>query len=106
MCSLSKAHTEKTLSHCSVRLSFSGMPGSCVVLMVHDLEHLGLQHFLFFGSMPQSPMPAIDELPASKSPGRRNAAGKQKVREHYRDVKVRTFEGPLSAAGLFDKLYP
>lgn len=110
---LNQAHAEKTPSHCSVRLAFSRMPGSCVVLMIHHLEDLALRHFFFFGSTPEffgstpeAAMPTIGTLPASKSPGRRNAAGQRKVREHYRDVKVKMFEGPLSAGELFDKLFP
>ena len=48
----------------------------------------------------------IDTFAVSKSPGRRNADGERKLRSNYRDVRVKEFEGPLSAVQLFDVMFP
>src|SRR5205085_3823329 len=46
---LKQTHDQKLPTHCSVRLSFSGLPGSCVVLMSHSIPELRLTQFRFFG---------------------------------------------------------
>jgi hypothetical protein len=103
---LKQAHADKTPTHCSVRLSFSQMAGACVVLMAHEIDTLHLRHFRFFGAGPSEPMPSLDGMRASKVPGRRNAAGERKIREHYRDLVMRRFLGPLSFDQLVDVLFP
>lgn len=103
---LKQAHEGKTPAHCSIRLSFSTLPGSCVVLMSHSLADLRLTKFRFFGGLPKEPMPNIEALPQSKSPGRRTAAGERKVRLNYRDVPVKKFLGPLSSTELLNVLFP
>lgn len=103
---LKQAHEDKVPTHCSVRVSFAKMRGSCVVLMSHALATLRLVEFRFFGSAPSAPMVCIENMRLSKSPGRRNAAGERKVRANYRDVPVKYFEGPLTAAELADVLFP
>lgn len=104
---LKQTHEEKIPAHCSVRLSFSGLPGSCVVLMSHSISDLRLKSFRFFGAAPTEPMSAIDALKPTKSPGRRTASGERKVRLNYRDVPVRKyFQGPLTASELLDVLFP
>jgi len=104
---LKQSHDEKTPTKCSVRLSFSAMPGACVVLMAHSVVDLRLSSFRFVGGAVSSdPMPLIDALSRSKAPGRRNAEGQRKIREHYRDVPIRMFRRALSAAELLDRLFP
>jgi hypothetical protein len=103
---LKQAHSAKTPSHCSIRLSFSTIPGACVVLMSYSMDELRLTQFRFFGGEPDKPMATIANLPHSKSPGRRNEMGERKVRVNYRDVPVSKFNGPLSPEQLFDVLFP
>lgn len=103
---LKQAHEDKIPPHCSVRLSFSSLPGSCVVLMSHTLADLRLTKFRFFGGAPSEPMPNIETMRQPKAPGRRNAAGERKVRENYREVPVRQFRGPISATALLEILFP
>lgn len=103
---LKQAHEDKVPAHCSVRLSFSNLPGSCVVLMSHTLADLRLTKFRFFGGAPNEPMSNIDAMRQPKSPGRRNAAGERKVRTNYREVPVKHFLGPLSTTELLDVLFP
>lgn len=103
---LKQAHDEKIPTHCSVRLSFSNLPGSCVVLMSHSLAMLRLTQFRFYGGGPGEPMSSIEALRPSKAAGRRSASGERKVRLNYRDVPVRDFQGPLSAVELVDVLFP
>jgi hypothetical protein len=103
---LKQTHDQKVPSHCSVRLSFSDLPGSCVVLMSHTIPQLRLTQFRFFGGPPGEPMKSITELRLSKLPGRRGASGERKTRANYRDVSVRSFTGPYSAAQLLDVLFP
>lgn len=103
---LKQAHEDKIPAHCSVRLSFSSLPGSCVVLMSHTLADLRLTKFRFFGGAPNEPMSNIDAMRQPRSPGRRNAAGERKVRTNYREVPVKQFLGPLSTTELLDVLFP
>ena len=103
---LKQAHDEKIPTHCSVRLSFADVPGSCVVLMSYTIMELHLTKFRFFGGAPGQPMERIDALRATKAPGRRNAAGERKTRTNYRDIPVRNFKGPYSAPELLDALFP
>ncbi|MES5814001.1 hypothetical protein [Pseudoxanthomonas sp. Soil82] len=103
---LKQAHSGKIPVHCSVRLSFSEMVGSCIVLMSHRSQDLSLESFRFFGAGPGEPMSDIGDLRVSRSPGRRSAEGERKVRANYRDVPVRRFVGPLSASDLLDQLFP
>lgn len=103
---LKQTHDQKVPTHCSVRLSFSTLPGSCVVLMSHTITELRLTEFRFFGGPPGEPMASITELRMSKLPGRRTISGERKTRTNYRDVPVRSFAGPYSAAQLLDVLFP
>lgn len=103
---LKQTHDRKVPRHCSVRLSFSALPGSCVVLMSHTVTELRLTQFRFFGGRPGEPMESIAGLRLSTLPGRRGAAGERKTRANYRDVPVGTFEGPYSAEQLLDVLFP
>ena len=103
---LKQAHDEKTPLHCSIRLSFAALPGSCVVLMSHSAASLQLRKFHFLGGAPADPMPSIEAGRVSRSPGRRGADGERKLRVNYRDVPIRAFEGPLSSPELFDLLFP
>jgi hypothetical protein len=103
---LKQAHANKVPVHCSVRLSFSGLAGSCVVLMAHTLADLRLSHFRFFGGGPSDPMATIEAMRPPKAPGRRNVDGERKIRANYRNVPVRQFQGPLTAEQLVDVLFP
>ncbi len=103
---LKQAHEDKVPPHCSVRLSFSSLPGSCVVLMSHTLAELRLTKFRFFGGAPNETMSNIEAMRQPKSPGRRNAAGERKVRTNYREIPIKQFQGPLSASELLDVLFP
>lgn len=104
---LKQAHNEKVPPSVSVRLQFSSLPGSCVVLMSHRLSDLALTGFRFYGAAdPKSPMPEIASFVTSKAPGRRTADGERKVRENYRNVLVSRFSGPLDIGGLLLTLFP
>lgn len=103
---LKQTHEEKLPRHCSVRASFAALPGSCVVLMSHTIPELRLKSFRFFGAAPGSPMPSIEAMRATVSPGRRNAAGQRKTRANYRNVPCSHFQGPLSASELLAILFP
>jgi hypothetical protein len=103
---LKQAHAGKVPPHCSVRLSFSELPGSCVVLMSHAAEDLRLSQFRFFGGLPLEPMSSLASMRSSKAPGRRNAQGERKVRANYKDIPTRQFKGPLSVEQLLNELFP
>jgi len=102
---LKQAHADKVPSHCSIRLSFSGLAGSCVVLMAYTLETLRLSCFKFFGGSPVEPTGAIDAMRPTRAPSR-NSAGERKVRGNYRDVPVNQFQGPFSVEQLVEVLFP
>jgi hypothetical protein len=89
-----------------VRLDFTRLPGSCVVVVVHSESTLDVEHFLFFGGTPDVPMPSVENDKRSIAPGRRDQSGNQKIREHYRDIARAKFRGPLSASELLGALFP
>lgn len=101
-----QTHAESTTAKWSLRVDFSKMPGACAVVVVFKAETLEIDHCLYFGGAPGEPMPSIEEGQATLSPGRRNAQGERKVREHYRDVPKRRFEGPFTTEELLERLFP
>lgn len=103
---LKQTHAEKTPPHVSVCLSCSSMPGSCVILVAHNLHDLSIAHFRFFGSTPDCPMPDISAGAKSVVPGRRNTEGERKQREGYRNVPLSRFCPRLNQSQLLDMLFP
>lgn len=103
---LKQAHDSKSPTHCSIRLSFSNLAGSCVVLMSYSAADLRLSRFRFFGGAPSESMAAIDGFRATKAPGRRKKSGERKIRQHYRDIPVSQFQGPMSIEELVKVLFP
>lgn len=89
----------------SVRLEFTLLRGSCVVVVVHSESELQAAHFLFFGGSASEPMPSVKSEKASVSPIKRGEGGKKKVRPHYRDIPRKKFRGPLNTGELFDALF-
>jgi hypothetical protein len=102
---LKQAHSGKVPTHCSTRLSFSKLIGSCVILMAYSLDDLTISGYRFFGNAPNCPMPSIDSCKASKAPGRRNAEGARHVRSNYRNVPVSRFTDRLSSLELLERLF-
>ena len=100
-----QVHAKGTASKFSVRLDFTRMPGSCVVVVVHTEDELLIDHFLFYGGAINEPMPSVEDNKPSTVPGRRDIEGKRKTRQHYRDVRRKKFIGPLTGAGLLDALF-
>jgi hypothetical protein len=101
-----QANDGKVPVHCSTRVSFSKLPGSCIVLITYNRNDLSIQGYSFFGNKPHEPMQSIEGFKASKSPGRRNADGERHIRPHYRDVRVSQFTRDLGALELLDLLFP
>ncbi|WP_155837301.1 hypothetical protein [Herminiimonas sp. CN] len=100
-----QVHAKGAASKFSVRLDFTRMHGSCVVVVVHTEDELLIDHFLFYGGMAHEPMPSVEDNKASITPGRRDSDGNRKTRQHYRDVKRNKFKGPLTTAELLDTLF-
>ena len=69
-------------------------------------ETLEIDHWLFFGGASGAPMPGIDHCPLTLHPGKRTAEGARVVRENYRDVPRKLFQGPLNVSELLDRLFP
>lgn len=103
---LKQAHQDKKPPHCSVRLSFSELAGSCVVLMSYSLRDLSITRYRFFGEGPTSPMKPIREFRPSIAPGRRNADGERHIRHHYRNVPISRFRTCSNINQLFELLFP
>jgi len=101
-----QVHCKGSASKFSVRLEFTRLPGSCVVVVVHSESDLAVEHYLFFGGPPNEPMPSVESEKASVSPIKRGEDGKKKVRLHYRDIPRKKFTGPLNTGELFDVLFP
>jgi hypothetical protein len=102
---IKQVHQKGLASKFSIRQDFSLMAGSCVVVIVHTEDSLSIDHFLFYGGTVDEPMPPIDGNKPSIVPGRRDADGKRKVREHYRDLKRTQFKKMTSPAELLDALF-
>lgn len=100
-----QVHSKGAASKFSVRLDFTRMLGSCVVVVVHTEQDLMIEHFLFYGGASDEPMSSVEDNSPSIMPGRRDIDGKRKRREHYRDVKRNKFKGPLAVAELLDALF-
>ena len=100
-----QVYTKGKASKFSVRLDFTRIPGSCVVVVVHTEDELMVDHYLFYGGAVREPMPSVEDNKASSLPGRRDNNGKRKIRQHYRDVTRKKFKGPLTTAELLDALF-
>jgi len=103
---IKQTHLQGNAVKYSLRLDFSKMVGGCAIVIVYRAETLEIDHWLFLGGDPANAMPSIEHLPATVSPGRRTAEGTRKVRENYRDVPRKFFQGPLTIAELLDLLFP
>lgn len=103
---IKQVHAAGNARKFSVRLDFTRLPGSCVVVVVHAEATLDVEHFLFFGGTPDIPMPSVENENPSIAPGRRDEDGKRKVRAHYRDIPRAKFRGPLDTSQLLDALFP
>ena len=101
-----QVHSKGSASKFSVRLEFTRLPGSCVVVVVHAESDLLVEHYLFFGGSANEPMPSVETERPSVSPIKRGEDGKKKVRHHYRDIPRRKFRGPLNTGELLDSLFP
>lgn len=100
-----QVHMDGKASKFSVRLDFTRMPGSCVVVVVHTADELMVKHFLFYGGAVHEPMPSVEDNKQSKLPGKRDIDGNRKIRQHYRDLKRNKFKGPLTTKQLLDALF-
>jgi hypothetical protein len=100
-----QVHTKGAARKFSVRLDFTRMPGSCVVVVVYTEDELMVDHFLFYSGAVHEPMPNVEGDKPSILGGKRDIDGKRKTRQHYRDVKRNKFTGPLTTAELLDVLF-
>lgn len=100
-----QVHSKGTASKFSVRLDFTRMLGSCVVVIVHTEHDLMVDHFLFFGGAVFESMPSVEDNNRSKAPAKRDIDGNRVTRQHYRDVRRNQFMGPLTTAELLDALF-
>lgn len=100
-----QVHLKGKASKFSVRLEFTRLPGSCVIVIVHTEDELLVDHYLFYGGAAGEPMPSVEDNKPSISPIKKDAAGKKKVRAHYRDIPRRRFQGPLDTPMLLDALF-
>jgi len=103
---LKQAHNGKKPQHCSIRLAFSELPGSCVILIAYSIKSLSISGYRFFGRDADEPMDSIDTHKPSKSTVKKNIGGKKQIRQNYRDVPVTRFSKSLSASELVDRLFP
>jgi hypothetical protein len=100
-----QVHLNGSAKKFSVRLEFTRLPGSCVVVVVHSESELQIDHFLFFGGLATESMPSVENEKLSVSPIKRGADGKKKTRLHYRDIPRKKFRGPLNTGELLDALF-
>lgn len=101
---IKQTHSEGKAASFSVRLDFSKLPGSCMVVIVYDSAQLRIKNFLFYGGLVSDPMPSVEAFPKSKLAGRVDSAGIKRVRPHYRDISRREFK-TVTAPQLVDLLF-
>jgi hypothetical protein len=101
-----QVHLQGKTKKFSVRLEFTSLPGSCVVVIVHSESDLQVKHFLFFGGSANESMPNVESEKASVSSIKRGENGKRKIRPHYRDIPRNKFCGPLNTGELLNALFP
>ena len=102
---IKQTHLQGKAVKYSLRLDFARMVGACAIVLVYQAGTLEIDHCLYFGGVSSETLPFIEDHKVSQSPGRRGADGVRKLRENYRDVPRRAFQGPLSIAELTDKLF-
>jgi hypothetical protein len=100
------AHEQKTPKSFSVRVEFATYPGSCIVVISHTLSDLKPASYSFYGGGPDEEMPYIEAHRTTKSPVRRGADGKRKLRVNYRDVPFSRFKNGLPMRQLLQELFP
>ena len=100
-----QVHLTGSASKFSVRLEFTRLLGSCVIVIVHTADELQVDHYLFYGGAADEPMPSVEHNKPTVSPIKKDAEGKKKVRAHYRDIPRRRFQGPLDTPTLLDVLF-
>lgn len=100
-----QVHVNGKAGKFSVRLDFTLMPGSCVVVVVHTEDELKVDHFLFYGGSVSEPMPSVEGNKASMLPGRRDIEGNRKTRQHYRDIPRSKFKKERDATALLNALF-
>ena len=103
---IKQTHSQKLPPHCSTRVPFSKINGSCIVLISYNWDDLTISGYRFYGQYPHEPMQTIDGFRPSKSPGRRNAEGRRHIRNNYRNVPIKQFTAQLNLEGLLDHLFP
>jgi len=103
---LKQSHDGKMPPHCSVRLSFSELAGSCIILMSYSMQNISISSYSFLGEPPELPMKPVADHNESKSPVKKNKDGKKKIRKHYRDVPIGLFKKRLPISDLVECLFP
>lgn len=100
-----QVHRKGKANKFSVRLEFTRLPGSCVIVIVHSESDLTVDHYLFFGGKANEPMSNVEGEKTTVSPIKRGVDGKKKIRSHYRDIPRKRFIGPLRTPELLDLLF-
>lgn len=90
----------------SVRASLKLLikPSACVIWVRFDPKTMALGPFLWFGSLPGSPMPAIHELRIAKHT-RANAKGIKQERPNQRSIPKSRFERVAGFDELVSRLF-
>ena len=103
---LKQAHDGKKPRHCSIRLAFSALAGSCVVLIAYSIEDISISNYRFFGRATDEPMDSIEKHKVSKSTVKKDMQRQKLNRPNYRDVPVTQFSKPLTVSELVNQLFP
>ena len=89
-----------------LKQNFSQVAEGLPAVIVYVAVTLENDYHLFFVGPPDAHMPGIEDSPVTLSPGSRSAEGVRKIRENYRDVPLKDFQGPLTVPQLVDLLFP
>jgi hypothetical protein len=100
---LKAAHTDSTVRKQKIHTLLGRKPSGCVVVIMFN-DTLQLGPYLFFGGMPGSPLPPMDQFKVAKH-AKANAQGQKALRTNLREVPHSAFAKTASIEELYRHLF-
>jgi hypothetical protein len=100
---LKLARTGSRRRHVSLNNRLAQKQSGCVVWMFYKPQDLTIDHYLWFGSAPGEPLPALGDKVTRHAKG--NAEGVKTKRPAHRDVAKGRFDRVPTVGGLAQRLF-
>lgn len=88
----------------AIHLHLSKKPSGCVVWTRFDPTDLRLDHFMFFGNLPGSPLPSLEDFEVAKH-SKGDSTGVKKERQNLRVVPASKFQRLVTVTSLYEALF-